>query len=65
MQRERRLTKGETPEAPTKKLSTIVPQDASPDTAEASQWPAETAPKPLMMPSGYASGAGLPPMWGN
>jgi hypothetical protein len=33
MQRERRLTKGETPEAPTKKLSTIVPQDASPDTA--------------------------------
>jgi len=34
-------------------------------TSDASQWPAETAPKALMMPSGYASGAGLPPMWGN
>ena len=39
MQRERRLTKGETPEAPTKKLSTsltdatVTGQEASPDTA--------------------------------
>ena len=32
MQRERRLTKSETPEAPTKKLASIVPQDAR-DTA--------------------------------
>ena len=33
MQRERRLTKGETPEAPTKKLSTNDTSDASPDVA--------------------------------
>ena len=33
--------------------------------AAAVPWPTETAPWALMMPSGYASGAGLPPMWGN
>ena len=30
--------------------------------AEAIPWPAETAPWALLMPSGYASGAGLPSM---